>query len=140
MLAEYRTLIRSAPDRTGPRGLAMQRFDELCHRAYAGLFQNPKFERGVDVSKGLPGVPDDRCDGLAEMQRLSARIGEEAQALLFHRVFERRTFTAMRDMGMGGERELAVLFLRAVDAVARFYGLSGQSPVVAMMEEALLRA
>jgi hypothetical protein len=137
MLAEYRSLIRSAPDRTGPRILAMQRFDELCHRAYAGLFPNPKFERGVDVSKGLPGVPDDRCDGLAEMQRLSSRIGEEAQALLFHRVFERRTFTAMRDMGMGGERELAVLFIRAVDGVARFYGLMDCSKAVQSMEQAL---
>ncbi|MBP1180005.1 hypothetical protein [Methylobacterium sp. PvR107] len=140
MVAGYASLIRTASDRTGPRIEGMRRFDELCHRAYAGLFPNPKFERGVDISKGLPGVPDDRCDGLAEMDRLSARIGEEAKAILFFRIFEARTFTAMRDMGLGGERELAVLFLRAVDAVARFYGLSERPSAVEAMESRIAAA
>lgn len=140
MIAGYGSLIRTASDRTGPRIEAMRRFDELCHRAFAGLYPNPKFERGVDVSKRLPGVPDDRCDGLAEMDQLSARIGEEAKAILFFRIFEARTFTAMRDMGLGGERELAVLFLRAVDAVARFYGLQSQPRAVEAMEQRLAAA
>ena len=88
----------------------------------------------MDVSKSLPGVPDDRADGLHEMQALTAQIGVEAQALLFHRVYERQTFTWMAGQGMGDERGLAVPFLLAVDAVGRFYGLGRPSKAVEEME------
>lgn len=136
-LADVGTLIARRTDRTGPRLEAIRRFDELCHCAYAGLFPEPRFERGVDTSKRLPGVPDSRADGLREMQNLTNRIGDEAQALLFLRVFERRTLAWMAGQGMGEPERLGVLFLAAVDAVARFYGIAERSRVIEVMEERL---
>lgn len=115
----------------------MRQFDELCHRAFAGLLPEPRFEPGVDTSAGPAGVTEDRIAGLAEMQNLTRRIGDEAQALLFHRVYERRQFTWMSGQGFGDERALAILFLSAVDATARFYGLSERSRVVGVMEDRL---
>ncbi|WP_156295609.1 hypothetical protein [Methylobacterium aquaticum] len=139
-LAGYEALIQNPKDRTPTRIKAMETFDELCHRAHAGLLPNPRFERGVDVSKSLPGVPDDRADALMEMSRLAARIGDVAQAILYFRVFERRRFTAMRDLGMGDERTLATLFLAAVDGVARHYGFATTHRAVEAMNERLSAA
>jgi hypothetical protein len=144
-LAEYGVLIRNQSDRTGPRIAAMRQFDELCHRAFAGLLPEPRFEPGVDTSAGPAGVTEDRMAGLAEMQNLTRRIGDEAQALLYARVYERRTFTWMADQGFGSqgfreERALAVLFLSAVDATARFYGLAERSAAVGFMESRLRSA
>lgn len=136
-LAEYGVLIRNQSDRTGPRIAAMRQFDELCHRAFAGLLPEPRFEPGVDTSAGPAGVTEARIAGLSEMQNLTRRIGDEAQALLFHRVYERRQFTWMSGQGFGDERALAILFLAAVDATARFYGLSERSRVVGVMEDRL---
>ncbi|MCJ2131595.1 hypothetical protein [Methylobacterium sp. E-045] len=137
-LTDYGMLIRNQSDRTGPRIAAMRAFDELCHCAFAGLLPEPRFEPGVDTSAGLAGVTDARIAGLAEMQRLTRRIGDEAQALMFHRVYERRTFTWMSGQGFGDERALAILFLSAVDATARFYKFSERSKSVGIMEERLL--
>lgn len=136
-LAEYGVLIRNQSDRTGPRIAAIRQFDELCHRAFAGLLPEPRFEPGVDTSAGPAGVTDARIAGLTEMQSLTRRIGDEAQALLFHRVFERRTFTWMSGQGFGDERALAVMFLSAVDGTARFYGLADRSRSVGAMEARL---
>lgn len=133
-LAGYGSLIQNPADRTGPRLKAMEVFDELCHRAFAGLLPEPRFERGVDVSKTLSGVADSRADALREMSRLAARIGDVSQAVLFFRVFERRRFTAMRDLGMGDERTLATLFLAAVDGVARHYGFATCNKIVELMQ------
>jgi hypothetical protein len=141
-LAEYGVLIRNQSDRTGPRIAAMRQFDELCHRAFAGLLPEPRFEPGVDTSAGPAGVTEARIAGLSEMQNLTRRIGDEAQALMYARVYERRTFTWMADQGFGSqgfreERGLAVLFLSAVDGVARFYGLTDRSKAVDFMESRL---
>jgi hypothetical protein len=43
----------------------------------------------------------------------------------------------MSGAGMGDERELGVLFLRAVDAVGRFYGLGQPSRAIEVMERRL---
>ncbi|MET3693170.1 hypothetical protein [Methylobacterium goesingense] len=43
----------------------------------------------------------------------------------------------MSGQGFGDERALAILFLSAVDAAARFYGLSERSRVVGIMEDRL---
>lgn len=138
--ADYGSLIRSRSERTVDRIRAMQTFDELCHRAFAGLFPEPRFERGVDTSRGIPGVADDRSDSLREMQNLTNRIGQEAQALCFHRVFERRTFAWMEGQGMGEAEVLGAMFLRAVDAVGRFYGLGRPSKAVEVMESRIAAA
>ncbi|MEN3238249.1 hypothetical protein PUR29_32905 [Methylobacterium ajmalii] len=139
-LSGYGSLIQNPADRTGPRLKAMEVFDELSHRAFAGLLPEPRFERGVDVSKTLSGVADSRADALMEMSRLAARVGDVSQALLFFRVFERRRFTAMRDLGMGDERTLATLFLAAVDGVARHYGFATTHRAVEAMNERLSAA
>ncbi len=72
-LSGYGSLIQNPADRTGPRLKAMEVFDELCHRAFAGLLPEPRFERGVDVSKTLAGVADSRADALLEMSKLATR-------------------------------------------------------------------
>lgn len=79
-------------------------------------------------------MPDDRADGLRMMQNLTARIGEEAQALLYHRVYQRMTFAWMSGQGMGEPERLGVLFLAAVDAAGRFYGTSKPSRAVEVMQ------
>ncbi len=135
--ADYGSLIRNRSERTVDRIRAMQIFDELCHRAFAGLFPEPRFERGVDTSRSIPGVADDRSDSLREMQNLTGRIGQEAQAICFHRIFERRTFAWMEGQGMGEAEVLGALFLRAVDAVGRFYGLGRPSRAIEAMEAAI---
>lgn len=135
--SDYGSLFRRREDRTVPRIAAMERFDELCHRAYAGLFPEPRFERGVDTSKTLPGVPDDRADALLEMQHLTARIGVEAQAILFHRIYQRMTFAWMTSQGMGEAERLGVLFQAGVDGVARFYRIVERSRAVEVMEQQL---
>lgn len=137
--ADYISLIRNRSERTVERIRAMQAFDELCHRAFAGLFPEPRFERGVDRSRSIPGVADDRSDSLREMQNLTNRIGQEAQALCFHRIFERRTFAWMEGQGMGDAEVLGALFLRAVDAVGRFYGFGQASRAIEAMEAAIAR-
>lgn len=43
----------------------------------------------------------------------------------------------MSGQGFGDERALAILFLAAVDATARFYGLSERSKAVGFMEQSL---
>ncbi len=139
-LAGYEALIQNPKDRSPSRIKAIEVFDELCHRAFAGLLPEPRFERGVDVSKTLSGVADSRADALLEMSRLAARIGDVAQAILYFRVFERRRFTAMRDLGMGDERTLATLFLAAVDGVARHYGFATTHRAVEAMNERLSAA
>lgn len=136
-LAGYEALIQNPKDRSPSRIKALETFDELCHRAHAGLLPHPRFERGVDVSRTLAGVADSRADALMEMSRLAARIGDVAQAILYFRVFERRRFTAMRDLGMGDERTLATLFLAAVDGVARHYGFATTHRAVEAMNERL---
>lgn len=133
------SLIKRQSERTEPRIKAITAFDDLCHRAYAGLYPEPKFERGVDVSH-VPGVLHARSDAMGEMRRLSQRIGEDAQAILHLRIFERQSFSWMAQQGIGDERSISALFLAAVDAVARFYGYCGPSPAIKAMERGLLHA
>ena len=139
-LAGYAAMIARTTDRTPPRLLALERYDVLWHRAHAGLFPNPRFERGVDTSRSLPGVPDDRATSLQEISRLAARIGDEANALLFHKVVGGHSFAWMASQGMGEPERLGVLFLAAVDALARFYGIGQPSKAVEAMERRLEEA
>ncbi len=135
-LADPGSLIKRQSERTEARTKAIAAFDDLCHRAYAGLYPEPRFERGVDVSR-IPGVPPPRSDAMAEMRRLSARIGEEALAILHLRIFDRHSFEWMAAQGIGDPERLGILFMAAIDAVARFYCLSKPSKAVEAMERAL---
>jgi len=134
-LADYAAMIHRQTDRTPPRLLALERFDQLWHRAHAGQFPNPRFERGVDTSRKVGGVSDDRADQLLEVDRLKARIGEEMFAVLFHLVIGGHSFTWMAGQGMGESERLDVLFLAAIDATARHFGLRERSRAVEAMEE-----
>lgn len=136
-LVDPGSLIKRQSERTEPRIRAIAMFDELCHRAYAGLLPEPKFERGVDVSHSPAAVPEDRAGALGEMQRLAGFIGNEAQAILLLRVFQRQSFAWMAEQGIGEERSISALFLAGTDAVARFYGFCGPSRASELREHAL---
>lgn len=129
-------LIKRQSERTEARIRAIAAFDSLCHDVYAGLYPSPKFERGVDVSH-TPGRPLARSSAASEMQQLARRIGDEAQAILHLRIFERHSFAWMAQQGLGNPEHLGVLFLSAVDAVARFYGFAGPSPAQRIVERKL---
>lgn len=136
-LADYASLIKRRQDRTEARIHAMRAFDGLCHAAYAGLYPEPRFERGVDTSRVSPGLPDARATALREIQRLSGRIGDEAHALCYWRIFERQTLAWMAEQGMGDAERLGVLFLSAVDAVAWYYGIGHRSRAASAMDRRL---
>ena len=63
---------------------------------------------------------------------------EEAAALMFHRVFSGMTLGWMAAQGMGDAERLGVLFLSAVDAVARFYGIGANSRAIELMDTILM--
>jgi hypothetical protein len=134
-LADYANLIHRQTDRTPPRLLALERFDTLWHRAHCGLMATPRYERGVDTSRKIAGVPDDRAESLHLIDGVKARIGEEMFAILFHRVINGHSFSWMASQGMGGSERLGVLFLAAIDATARHFGLRERSRAVEAMEQ-----
>jgi hypothetical protein len=134
-LADYANLIHRQTDRTPPRLLALERFDALWHRAHAGQFPNPRFERGVDTSRKIGGVSDDRAESLRLIGDVKTRIGEEFFAILFHRVINGHSFSWMASQGMGESERLGVLFLAAIDATARHFGLRERSRAVEVMEQ-----
>lgn len=136
-LATYSALIRHPKDRTAERLRAMADFDELWHRAEKGLYPEPRFEPPVDTTAGPSGVTADRVDGLAEMQRLVAYIGRQAQALLFLRIVDRMEFTAIARLTGRDQREVSALVLSAIDGVAAFYGYSRPTPEVERLDEVL---
>ncbi|ACB79514.1 hypothetical protein Mpop_1344 [Methylorubrum populi BJ001] len=134
-LADYANLIHRQTDRTPPRLLALERFDTLWHRAHCGLMATPRYERGVDTSRKIAGVPDDRAESLRLIDGVKARIGEEMFAILYHRVINGHSFSWMASQGMGESERLGVLFLAAIDATARHFGLRERSRAVETMEQ-----
>lgn len=139
-LASYSALITAQKDRTDARLRAMAQFDELWHRSEKGLYPEPRFEPPVDTTAGPSGVTADRVDGLADMQRLVAYIGRQAQALLYLRIVDRMEFTAIARLTGHGRQEVAAMVLSAVDSVAAFYGYSRPTPEVERLDEVLAQA
>ncbi len=139
-LAGYSALIRDPKERTEARLCAMEAFDELWHRAEAGLYPEPRSEPAVDTSASASSVTAHRMDGLAEMQRLTAYIGRQAQALLWMRVVDRQDFTAIARATGRDARDVSALILSAIDSVAAFYGLGRPAPEVARLNAALAQA
>lgn len=68
---------------------------------------------------------------LVELKHL---VGEEFFAILFHRVINGHSFAWMAGQGMGEPERLGVLFLAAIDATARHFGLRERSRAVETME------
>lgn len=139
-LASYGALIKEPKERTEPRLRAMEAFDELWHRAEAGLYPEPRFEPAVDTSAGASGVTAHRMDGLAEMQRLTAYIGRQAQALLWMRVVDRQELQAIARVAGRDPREVSAIVLAALDGVAAFYGFGRAAPEVERLDEVLAQA
>lgn len=139
-LASYGALIKKPKDRTEPRLRAMEAFDELWHRAEAGLYPEPRFEPAVDTSAGASGVTAHRMDGLAEMQRLTAYIGRQAQALLKMRVVDRMEVQAIARIGDRDPEDVGALIHAAIDGVAAFYGFGRPAPEVERLDEVLAQA
>ncbi|WP_204165533.1 hypothetical protein [Methylobacterium sp. 17Sr1-1] len=139
-LAAYATLIRDPKERTEARLRAMEKFDDLWHRAEAGLYPEPRFEPAVDTSAGASGVTAHRMDGLAEMQRLTAYIGRQAQALLWMRVVDRQEFTAIARVTGRDARDVSALVVSAIDSVAAFYGFGRPAPEVQRLDAAQAHA
>ncbi len=139
-LASYGALIRDPKERTEARLRAMEAFDELWHRAEAGLYPEPRFEPAVDTSAGHSGVTAHRMEGLAEIQRLTAYIGRQSQALLWMRVVDRQEFTAIARVTGRDARDVSALVLSAIDGVAAFYGFSLPSAEVERLDAALAQA
>lgn len=139
-LVSYGALIRDPKERTEARLRAMEAFDELWHRAEGGLYPEPRFEPAVDTSAGASGVTAHRMDGLAEMQRLTAYIGRQAQALLWMRVVDRQDFTAIARVTGRDARDVSALVLSAVDSVAAFYSFGRPAPEVERLDAALAQA
>lgn len=134
-LADYAAMIHRMTDRTPPRLLALEGFNQLWHRAHAGQFPNPRFERSVATSRRLGSVSDDCADQLLEVGRLKGRVGEELFAVLFHRVIGGHSFTWMACQRMGEPEKLGMLFLAAIDATARHFGLRERSRAFEAMEQ-----
>lgn len=139
-LAAYGALIKDPKERTEARLRAMEAFDELWHRAEAGLYPEPRFEPAVDTSAGASGVTAHRMDGLAEMQRLTAYVGRQAQALLWMRVVDRQELQAIARVSGREPRDIAALVLSAIDSVAAFYGFGRPAPEVERLDEVLTLA
>ncbi len=136
-LASYGALIKEPKERTEPRLRAMEAFDELWHRAEAGLYPEPRFEPAVDTSAGASGVTAHRMDGLAEMQRLTAYIGRQAQALLWMRIVDRQELQAIARVAGRDPREVTAIVFAALDGVAAFYGFGRAAPEVERLDEVL---
>jgi hypothetical protein len=139
-LAGYGALIRDPKERTEARLRAMEAFDELWHRAEVGLYPEPRFEPAVDTSAGASGITAHRMDGLAEMQRLTAYIGRQAQALLWMRVVDRQDFTAIARVTGRDARDVSALVLSAIDSVAGFYGFGRPAPEVERLDATMAEA
>lgn len=139
-LATYSALIKDPKKRTEARLRAMEKFDELWHRAEAGLYPEPRFEPAVDTSAGASGVTAHRMDGLAEMQRLTAYIGRQAQALLKMRVVERMEIQAIARIADRDPEDIGALIHAAIDGVAGFYGYSLQPIEVERLDAELAHA
>ncbi len=139
-LASYSALIKKPKDRTEPRLRAMEAFDELWHRAEAGLYPEPRFEPAVDTSAGASGITAHRMDGLAEMQRLTAYIGRQAQALLKMRIVDRMEVQAIARIGDRDPEGIGALIHAAIDGVAAFYGFGRPAPEVEHLVEVLAQA
>jgi hypothetical protein len=139
-LAGYSALIRDPKERTDARLRSMEAFDELWHRAEAGLYPEPRFEPAVDTSAGASSVTAYRMDGLAEMQRLTAYIGRQAQALLWMRVVDRQDFTAIARATGRDARDVSALVLSGIDSVAAFYGFGRPTHEVERLDAAMAQA
>ncbi len=136
-LAGYSVLIRDPKERTEARLRAIEAFDELWHRAEAGLLPGAAVEPAVDTSAGTSGVTAHRMDGLAEMQHLTAYVGRQAQALLWMRIVDRQDFTAIARVTGRDARDVSALVLSAVDSVAAFYSFGRPAPEVERLDAAL---
>ncbi|KMO21410.1 hypothetical protein SQ03_03415 [Methylobacterium platani JCM 14648] len=136
-LASYSALIKDQAERTEARLRAMAAFDDLWHRAEKGLYPEPRFEPPVDTTAGPSGVTADRVDGLAEMQRLVAYVGRQAQAMLYLRIVERMEFTAIARLIGRDKRDVSALVLSAVDSAAAFFGYARPAPEIERLNEVL---
>jgi hypothetical protein len=130
-------LFKNKSEATNERCLACQKYEELWHFAKRGDFPNPRFEPRVDNSMQAGALPP-AAGAKEKLADLVATIGEEGEALLYARIIENRTYTALcAESGMNADpRRLTGIFVQAVDAAARFFGLKPASELVRRAREA----
>lgn len=109
-------------DRTPARTIAWAKFDELCHKANAGLIAEPRFEQGVDCTK-IPGVPDSRIDATREEAGLRAYLGPDYFGLLFLIIYLRKSYGELEAEGLGSQRAISIVFKLALDRAASYWGI-----------------
>ena len=126
-------LFRSAGEATAPRVLACSMYDDLWHFANAGQLPPPSFMPKVDCSASGDG-PERVAGGQEKLSALVAALGREQAALLYFRIIENWTFTALAESFDEDERKLSARFVAAADAAARFFGLQAPSRMVRAME------
>jgi hypothetical protein len=91
----------------------------------------------MSPAEKLSGVLGSRDGALLRVDEMKRRTGEDAFAILFHRIHMGMTLKAMKIAGLGDERHLATLFMAAVDGAARFFRLINASPLIASMDRVL---
>jgi hypothetical protein len=91
----------------------------------------------MSPAEKLSGVKDSRAGALLRVDEMKRRIGEDAFAILLHRIHLGMTLKAMEMADLGNERRLATLFMAAVDGAALFFGLTRASRLVASMDRVL---
>lgn len=123
-IKDLASLIARQTDRTPPRLAALQHFENLYHRAHAGLFPAPRFEQGVDTSRKPASVSNDRAVSLQALSAVEARLGADLYAVLFARVIEGRTIAAIAAERGADPEKLGAVFMFAVDAAVGHFGLN----------------
>ncbi|CAM5769883.1 hypothetical protein [Bosea minatitlanensis] len=121
----HSALFRNRGEATKVRILACEKFDEMRHAAEGGLYPSQKYEPGVDVS-GFSTAIEDRAAGLQAQSHLKAAMGDHLFAIMDARIYESMNYMAMERAGLGDRRDLPVLFVAAVDAVARYFRIGAE--------------
>jgi hypothetical protein len=103
-----------------------RRFDSMWHAASAGHFPPPKFEPGVDGGKLSSGLPNGGTNW--DITALERDIGPNDVARLKERIIDGLDFNALARTGGYDARTRATLFIAAVDAAARAWGIRHSEP------------
>jgi hypothetical protein len=120
-IVSYAGVFQRQSDRTQDAIYAVQRFEELWHRANAGLIPEQKLERGYSVSAKPASVAMDRAASLDELARLGAHVGAAGMKRLEARIIHGLSFAWMAQEWGGEAAHMGVLFKSDVAAVAAFY-------------------
>jgi hypothetical protein len=116
----FNSCLRNRLDRTNSRILAWAKFDELQDWVHRGDLKSPGLEPSID-SSSTPDVANAKLEAKRIDADLRRTLGTYMHALMVQVIFWQRPYTELPLYG--SPKEVGIIFKRALDLTAGWYGI-----------------